>query len=83
MPFPYSYTRELLPEGAYDIDNPNRVDGEGKQIYLAKEVEPAFPGKHFRVVCDEDSCDIIFEEELDSGEQAVLTQKVNEHKANA
>lgn len=80
----YEYERSLLPIGAYDINNPERVDGEGNQILLAKEIEAVFVGRDFAVDCAYTVCKVIFhdEPELTPEEKTVLDQLVASHKNN-
>jgi len=81
----YEYTREKLTSGphagAWDIDNPDRVDEE-KQIHLAKEVETAIPGRKFRLVCADTLATFIFATTLTSEQETTLTTTVNNHKNN-
>lgn len=62
MNYTYSFTRTLiaLPDGsqAWDTDHPERVDGEGKQIFLSKEIEAAFPGWMFCLKGDNGTLDV-------------------------
>ena len=46
----YNYTREIVNE-LYNINNIERVDGEGNPIFLAKEIEIGLPGKVFTLKC--------------------------------
>jgi hypothetical protein len=78
----YLYEREILAEGCWDIDNPNRVDLEGNQIHLASEVADALPGKMFQMICDGPVCKFIFSQALTAQEEATLTTTVNNHKQN-
>lgn len=78
----YPYTREQNGGGDWDIDNPARVDGEGKQIHLATEVAVAIPGKTFKLFCDESVAKFVFAEALTSGEESTLSATVAAHKAN-
>jgi hypothetical protein len=77
----YLYTRELV-NGAYDIDNPLRVDGEGFQIHLATEIVAALPGKVFKEYCNGTECKLVFVDTLTSGEETTLTNTVTTHKNN-
>ncbi|NHJ39633.1 MAG: hypothetical protein FK731_06320 [Asgard group archaeon] len=85
----YPYTRDLLTSGEFagiwDIDNPARTDGEGKQIYLADEVSSAISGKTLDipgVSCNGSSCNINFTSDLTSEEETTLATVVNNHKNN-
>ncbi len=81
MSFDYTFTREIV-NGAWDIDNPLRVDSEtGKQILLAREVSDQIEG-HFIMRCDADVCTFHFDEELSSENQTLLASIVATHKAN-
>lgn len=77
----YTFTRELV-DGSYNIDNPLRVDGEGNQIYLAKEIETALPGKSFKLKCNATQVEVIFTEVLSAEEIDDLTAVINNHKNN-
>ena len=72
------YSREIV-NGGYNIDNPLRIDGEGKQIRLAKELEEVIECG-FKVRCKESSCKIITDEEVSNIEE--ITGVVNAHKNN-
>jgi len=78
----YIYTREQNGGGEWNIDNPARVDGEGNQIHLAKEVEIALPGKAFKLFCDETQARFVFDEALTTEEETTLGDTVAAHKAN-
>ena len=77
----YTYIREPKNH-VYNIDNPERVDGEGKQIHLSKEIEVAFPGKKFKIHSIASECKIDFEIELTAEEKIILDTTVNNHKNN-
>lgn len=77
----YIYERESV-NGSWNINNSIRVDGESKQINIAKEVEVAIPGKLFKVCCNASEAKFIFDEELTSAEQTILDTIVNTHKNN-
>lgn len=81
MTYDYEYVREKLDNGAWDIDNPNRVDEGGNQIYLANEVSNVI-SKHFLLLCDGASAIFKFTEELTSGEEDTLDTVVSNHKNN-
>ena len=83
----YEYTREKLTSGshtgAWDIDNPDRVDGEGQQIYLSNEIQSVLPDKHFTVNCNSGVCSIDFNgTTLTSEEKSTLDVTVANHKSN-
>lgn len=83
MPFDYEFPRHIRPDGRYDIDNPVRLDGEGNQIHLASEVRAVFPSLIIKVQCMNLTAKITTEVELSAEDQAVLTQVVLDHQANA
>jgi hypothetical protein len=78
----YNFTRELV-NGAYDINNPQRLDGEGNQITLASEicVIPEFAQK-FNINCCLSSCNITFNFTLTSEQETQLNTIVAAHKNN-
>ena len=78
----YEYSRELLPDGRFDIDNPNRVDAEGHQIFLAKEVYTALSQKPFGLICDATTATFSFEVDLTTEEKTTLDTTVSNHKNN-
>ena len=77
----YNYTRVKNAGAGYDVENENRTDANG-QIYLAKEIETALPGKTFKVKCDDTVLDILFDTALTSGQKTTLDGVVNDHKNN-
>ena len=77
----YNYTREVV-DSAYNIHSHARIDGEGEQILLSKEVEAAFPGENFRLCCNGTEAQFIFENTLDAGQIATLDALVTAHKEN-
>lgn len=80
----YPFTRVVLPSGHWDIDHPDRVDGGGARLSLAKEVEAALPGHPFTVRCDAGSCVVDFPGyELTTGEETTLNDTVSDHRNNA
>ena len=42
----YHYLREIV-DGFYNIDNPLKVDENGKQIHLAQDIQNNLPNKKF------------------------------------
>jgi hypothetical protein len=83
----YNYTRELIGEtGLYNINNPNRINQSNKQVYLASEIEAAFPAKTFLVYAgvgiDPSKVEIQFNVELTEEEETVLDTIVSNHKDN-
>jgi len=77
----YNYTRNLV-NGKWDIDNKDRVDGGGNQIYLANEVETALPGKKFQLHCHHGNAKFDFESELTVPEKTTLDGVVADHQNN-
>lgn len=80
----YSYRRDTIaPDNRYDIPHPLRVDVNGKQINLAKEVETAIPGRKFILRCNAGKAVFHFEDDLTADEITILSRLVVEHKGNA
>lgn len=77
----YIYTRNVVG-GKYDIDNPNRVDEGGNQIYLAKEVESQFPTRKFTLHCDNSEAKFIFITALSEAQKTTLDTIVSNHQNN-
>jgi len=82
----YEYTREQLASGdhagMWDINNPDRVDGEGNQILLAEEVQTALPGKQFKLNCNDGTATFTFVDSLTTEEESTLDTTVANHKNN-
>ena len=78
----YNYTRTKKAGGGYDVENTDRVDGGGTQIYLANEIETALPSKLFTIHCDDTSMDIHFDVALSAGEKTTLDGVVSDHQNN-
>ena len=77
----YIYTRDII-DGAYNIHNHARIDGEGEQINLAKEAEDALSGENFNLICDGTEAKFVFENTLDAGQITTLDAVVAAHKNN-
>ena len=77
----YEYSRGWDGE-RYLIDNAERVDGEGNQIYLAQEVKATLPGKSFKSFGNDDLFTFIFDETLTVEEETTLDNTVTSHKNN-
>lgn len=75
----YHYLREIV-DGFYNIDNPLKVDENGKQIHLAQDIQNNFPNKKFVVRCQGYAVVITFEETLSSEEKTKLDVVVEEYK---
>lgn len=80
MSYEYTFSRELI-NNSYNIDNKLRVDVNGNQIFLSKEVE-GVTNKKFEFFCDDDVAKFAFETELTPEEQTLLAEVVNNHKNN-
>ncbi len=78
----YNFERELV-EGRYNIDNKYCIDGEGKRVPLAKEIQEdeTLPDS-VKVICKGADCDVIFDVTLDSGQETTLNTIVADHKAH-
>ena len=77
-----TYTRETVA-GAYNVNNPARLDGGSLQICLAKEIETALPGKKFVVRCNGTAVKIVFKDaDISAGEKTTLDTVINDHKNN-
>ncbi len=81
-PPPYNYMRDKIKGGGWDIDNPQRKDSKGNRLPLSKEIEKAFPGKHFVVRCIYNLVRINFYAPLDSKEVLELNKIVFAHRNN-
>lgn len=79
--YDYNFTRDLV-NGMYNINNIERVDGEGNQIYLFHEIQSAISNNKFNIICVGENVTISFESELSSGEQSTLNTVVSNHKNN-
>jgi hypothetical protein len=83
----YDYTRDFVESyNNWDINNPQRVDELGNQIYLANEVEEALPGKAFIFYGGYNGnpalARFLFETELTTEEKSILDDTVYNHKNN-
>ena len=78
----YNYTRGTIANGEYDINNPDRVDVDGKQIWLGNEVQTALPGKPFTFSCASSDATFNFPTALSGADETTLTTIVNAHKNN-
>ena len=76
----YTYTRELV-NGVYDVNNPDRLDVEGNQIYLVDEILTAL-SKKANMHCNGSDMHLEFEDELTTQEKTTLDTVVADHKAN-
>ena len=78
----YEYSRELV-NGAYNINNLERIDGESNQIRLFKEVldEGSLPDA-FEIICNETLCTFIFSSDLTGQQETTLNNIVSDHKNN-
>jgi hypothetical protein len=79
----YIYTRDLLPDGEWDINNPNRVDGQGDQIMLAYEIAQAIPAiTHIDLVCVDAEAKVTTDPDLTPEQKTTMDTVVANHKAN-
>jgi len=83
----YNYTREYVESyNNWNINNPQRVDIDGNQIFLAEEVEQALPDKSFLFYGGYNQDPTIarfeFEIELSAEEIVTLDTTVYNHKNN-
>lgn len=79
--YEYNFTRELI-NGRYNIENKDRVDGEGNQIYLFQEIKASFADNPFKIICNGENVKIFFQNELTTEQQSTLTTIINNHKNN-
>lgn len=79
--YEYDYTREKLPDGQWDINNPNRVDAEGHQIKLITEVIAAIEIE-VSMLCAGPSCKLVSPTEWTSEQEDTVATVVANHKAN-
>lgn len=77
----YFYTREIVNDH-WNINNPERVDIDGNQIYLSKEVETALPEATFRMYCNGSEVCFLFDSELSVSDKETLDTCVSNHKNN-
>ncbi len=75
----FTYSRELLPDGRCDVNHPDRVDGQGNSLSLAKELQDVLTGIPFRIDINADSVVVAG---FTSGDKTVVDQVVADHKAN-
>jgi len=80
--YKYSYTREIINNG-YNINNSERIDGQGNKIYLINEIETLLPNKIFKLFCSGNFVTIVFyDSQLTDGEKIDLDECVYNHKNN-
>lgn len=82
----YNFSREIvtgITNSGYNINNKERLDGEGNSICLYMEINeiPEFKGK-FRIDCHDESCKIEFNFTLTSEQETTLNNIVTAHKNN-
>jgi hypothetical protein len=76
----HNYTRDLA-SGAYNINNPLKVDGEGNQIDLYEDINQDADFLHkFDIKCNGTECNITFTFDLDSSQITKLDTIVSNHK---
>jgi len=76
----YTYERSII-NGKYDINNPNRIDIEGNQIYLSDEITSQISNL-YKISCNNTVCNITFKEELTKVEKDLLETILYNHKNN-
>jgi len=70
----YSYPRNTVVGGGFDIDNAIRGTN------LADEIETLFPATDFRIHCNISECHICFAVARDASEQATMATTVTTHR---
>lgn len=80
MSYIYNFTRAIKADGTYDIDNIERVDGDGRQITLFSEIMEAFPDWLVMISCDGIECTI--QSDTECSDIPALNIIVSNHKAN-
>lgn len=75
----YLYSAEIV-NGKYTINPSNRLDENGKQIFLENDISSRFPSSGFSVDYSETGIAINFDNILSSEEQVILNSVVNDHK---
>jgi len=78
----YEYSRELIENDGWNINNPNRLDEFGERIYLSTEIADSVEGKKFKIHGEESFLYIEYEEELTIDEKLILDTVVYNHKNN-
>ncbi len=78
----YTYTRELLPSGAWNVNHPERVDASGNSLPLTAEIEAALPG-HLACVHGHGPELLVYTvSALTDAEKATLDSVIQNHKQN-
>jgi len=72
----YNYTRELEPDGRYNIGY------SGEKVSLAKEIKETFPTRTINVQCHGTAIVISMAPDLDAGEKTTLDTIISDRKAN-
>jgi len=76
----HNYSRELVG-GSYNINNILKVDGEGTQIDLYKDINADEDFSHkFNIECNMGDCRITFNFDLSAPQLSKLDTIVNNHK---
>lgn len=81
----YIRARERIINGgeSYNVNHPDRVDGGGEILTLAKELESAIPGKINKVICNGTEIKIVCSSALTAGEESTMDSTIATHKTNA
>ena len=83
--YKYEFDRGIIQEGqftgSYDIEHPNRVNPDGSQIYLSKELESIIPCK-YTISCNDLMCTIYSENELNQEILDNIPQVISNHRNN-
>jgi hypothetical protein len=77
----YFYTREIVND-QWNINNPNRRDESGNQIFLSSEIENLFPTYMFKLYCNNEDVCICFDNKLTINEKNLLDTCISNHKNN-
>ena len=78
----YNYTRALV-DNAWNINNPNRKDGEGNPKDLYQEInENSELNNQFKIICNSTSCQINFNFDLSAAQKTALDTIVSNHQNN-
>jgi len=89
MSIEYKYNREIINYDVngetgkcWDINNRNRIDGDGNQIFLSNEVQDAITNHKFILICNSDNATFVFDRELTQEEKDILDVTTYNHKNN-
>lgn len=83
MTMKYFYSRELIDDAYYDINNPFDVDSNGKSVTLYTRISEALPKSGLQdVILNEQSAMIVIDD-LDESNKKILDETVEKHKKAA